>query len=180
MVLHIEVLVLFIIICIFYLRFFSPIIVRYKLLVDNAKKPTKSYHKAACFDVYTVDSHVIPSGQWREFDIGVAFAPWPHIYISKLGITFTPFGNVAAKVFTRSGHGIKRGLRAHLGIMDGDYRKSWTVCLFNHNMEHAIRLRAGDKVGQIEFYRVPAVWFVPARKLSNSFRGERGQGSSGA
>lgn len=163
-----------------YLRFLSPIVVKYKLLHEDAKTPTKGYHKAACFDVYSVESHVIPSGQWREFDIGVAFAPWPHIYVQRLNITFTPFGNVAAKILTRSGHGIKRGLRAHLGVMDGDYRQSWTVCLFNHNMEHAVRIRAGEKVGQVEFYRVPGVWLVKTNKLPKSLRGERGMGSTGA
>lgn len=162
-----------------WLRHFSPIIVTYKLLSSNAHVPTRSYHKAACYDMYGTEDVTIPPGQWRKISTDIAFAPWPHIYIKKLNLTFTPFGNVASKIHTRSGLASKKGQRAHLGIIDNDWRGECGVIMFNHN-SYPVRYHPGDRIAQIEFYRVPQVWFWKReKKLSNSLRGTGGFGSSG-
>lgn len=169
--------ILYIAIIWIYLRFLSPIIVTYKFTEETAIKPQKVYHKAACWDVFATETVPIPAGQWRDIPIGVSFAPWPHIYISFLRKTFTPFGNVVAKIYTRSGHG-RKGLRAHLGIIDSDYRESWTVMMFNHKSDYPVIVRKGDKVAQIEFIRVSSVKFFQVKELSKSLRGKKGFGSS--
>lgn len=161
-----------------YLRFYSPIIVTYKLLDDSAKTPTKAYHKAACFDLYCTEDTTVPPQQWRTISTKIAFAPWPHLYVPFLNITLTPFGNVAAKIHTRSGLAIKRGQRAHLGIIDNDYRDEVSVVMFNHN-SFPMRYKPGERVAQIEFYRVPSTLLWKREKLSNSRRGTNGWGSSG-
>lgn len=161
-----------------YFRYFGPVIVCYKIEHPDAQKPTKAYHKAACFDVYSVEDVTIPQNQWREVSTGIAFASWPHIFIPLLNWTITPFGNIAGRILTRSGAARRKGLRAHLGIIDNDFRDIWTIIVFNHNQEYPVRIRKGDKVGQIEFYKVPSIWLVRSNKLSKSFRGRKKFGSS--
>lgn len=163
---------------IIYLRYLSPLIIRYVLKNPMAQKPTKAYHKAACWDVYSVEDVTIPPDQWREISLGISFAPWPQIYLPKLNFTLTPFGNVAYKIHTRSGLAIKKGQRAHLGIIDGDYRETLSVIMFNHN-SYPVRYKPGNKIAQLEFFRVPTVIFWGGPKLSNSKRGIKGHGSSG-
>lgn len=162
----------------FFLRYHFPLIVTYKLCDPSARKPERAYHKAACYDVFAIEDVTIPVGGRKEIGTGVAFAPWPHIFIPFLNMTFTPLGNVAGKIYTRSGLERKKGLRARLGIMDNDYRESWTILMFNHN-SYPVRIRAGDKIAQIEFYRVPTVWMVRVKRLDKSLRDKRGFGSSG-
>lgn len=163
-----------------YFRYHGPIIVKYVSIDENSLRPSKAYGKAACFDLYATKAITVRSNQWRDIPTGLVLEPWPHIHfnIGRLKISLTPFGNVAAKLHTRSGHS-KRGLRCHLGIIDNDYRGEITFKMFNHNTQNAARVREGDRVGQIEFYRVPSVWLFKGRKLSNSERGDRGFGSSG-
>lgn len=168
---------LLIFICLYCVYHSFPIIVTFKMVHSKAKKPSTAYGKAACYDVYSVDDITIPPNQWRELPIGIIFAPWPHIYIKLLNLTLTPLGNVAYKIHTRSGLAAK-GQRSHLGIIDNDYREEITIIMFNHNT-YPLRYHIGDKVAQIEFYKVPKVVFWQKTKLSKSLRGNRGFGSSG-
>jgi len=164
---------------IFILYKYLPIIVTYKIsddVKDIVVKPTRHYH-AACFDIYAVEDRVIPVDQWRVIRTGITFAPWPHIYIPFLKLTLTPFGNIAYKIHTRSGMALK-GIRGHLGIIDNDYRDECNPILYNHG-EFPRRIKKGNKIAQIEFYRVlsPKIW--RRKNLSNSARGKEGFGSSG-
>lgn len=162
----------------FYLRYFGPLIITFKKVHKRAKKPSKVYGKAACWDVYSVETKVIPVGQWREISLGIIIAPWPHIYVPFLRLTLTPFGNVATKIHTRSGLAVKKGLRNHLGIIDNDYRKELSVVVYN-NGSYPVQLKEGDKVGQLEFLRVSSVVLWEKEKLSKSEREGKGYGSSG-
>lgn len=162
-----------------YMRHHGPILVTYKLMDAGAQRPIRAYHKAACYDMFAAEDITVPPNQWREVNTGVAFASWPHIYIKWLGVTFTPFGNVAIKMHTRSGLARKRGVRNHLGIIDNDYRAAITCVVFNHNQEIPVRIHKGDRVGQIEIYRVVPTWLIRVNKLSNSLRGTSGFGSTG-
>lgn len=162
----------------FYLRYFGPLIITFKKVHKRSRKPSKAYGKAACWDVYSVETKVIPVGQWREISLGIIIAPWPHIYIPFLNLTLTPFGNIATKIHTRSGLAIKKGLRNHLGIIDNDYRKELSVVVYN-NGSYPVQLKEGERVGQLEFYRVSSVVLWERKKLTNSIRGEKGHGSSG-
>ena len=161
-----------------YTRFLSPLIITFKIHHEDAKYPTQAYDKAACWDVYSITDSSIPPGEWREFRTGVSYAPWPHFYIKSMNRSFTPFGNVAYKIHSRSGIETKQGTRARLGIMDNDYRGELTVWLFNHSNNYR-RFHVGDKIAQVEFYRVPKSYMVEVDELSDSFRGDSGFGSSG-
>jgi|UniRef100_A0A7C3SMM9 dUTP pyrophosphatase len=161
-----------------YLRYLGPIIVFFQKVDPLAKKPTKSYGRAACWDVYSVESVTIPTEQWRQVRLGIKIAPAFHFYIPFLSLTITPFGNVAYKIHTRSGLAFRKGLRNHLGIIDNDYREELTVIIYNHG-KYPFTVKKGDKIAQIEFFRVPTVIFFHKKKLSNSARSTKGFGSSG-
>ena len=161
-----------------YLRYFGPVFVTFKKLVPVAQTPTRAYHRSACYDIYSLVDRSIPIGSWQEISTGVAFAPAFHFHIPLLNLTITPFGNIAGRIFTRSSQA-KKGLRCHLGIIDNDFRGEWTVIVYNHNPEHPVRIHIGDKIAQIEFYRVPSTWLFSVKRLSTSLRGERKFGSSG-
>jgi len=154
-----------------------PVIVTFKKIHSKAKDPSEAYDRPACYDLYITEDITIPSGQWRELPTGIIFAPWPHIYIKFLNLSLTPFGNVATRIHTRSSLA-QRGQRAHLGIIDNDYRGEITIIMFNHNT-YPVRYHVGDKIGPVEFYKVPKVIFWQKKRLSNSRRGNRGFGSSG-
>jgi dUTP pyrophosphatase len=162
----------------FYFYHFYPIVITFKRLDDKAKTPTKAYHKAVCWDLYSIEDAVIPPGQWLEFRTGIAYAPWPHFYIKKLNLTLTPFGNIASKIHTRSGMATKKGLRLHLGVIDNDFRGEITIWIFNHSDRYK-RIHIGDKIAQVEFFRVPRSYMIEVDKLSKSLRDTNGFGSSG-
>jgi len=174
----IELIILFLILWLFF-HYHFPIIITFKKLDKLAKCPTRAYAKDACWDVYSLEDFSVPPGQWREFKTGIAYAPWPHIYIPFFNLTLTPFGNVAYKVHTRSGMATKKGARNHLGIMDNGYRGEMTIWIFNHKKDYPIRVHVGDKIAQLEFYKVPTVKMIEVKKLSNSNRNVSGFGSSG-
>ena len=162
-----------------FLRYLIPPIVTYKLNDPYAMKPYK-HKKAACYDLYAVEDVTIPSNQWREVRTAVIFAPWPHIYFKYLRPwSITPLGNIAYKIHTRSGMAIRKGVRVHLGIIDNDYRNECNPIVFNHNQSYPVRIHRGDRVAQVEFYRVGSPIFVKVNKLSNSSRSIKGHGSSG-
>ena len=173
----IQLLIIFLIIWL-YFRYLGPIFVSLRKIYAWSQKPTKVYGKAACFDAYAAEDKLIPVNQWREVSLGVAIAPLPHFYIPFLGLTITPLGNVACKIHTRSGWAIKKGLRNHLGIIDNDYRNELTAVVYNHG-SYSVKIRQGDKIAQLEFYRVPSAVLYWKKKLSKSMRGNRGFGSSG-
>jgi len=162
----------------FYFRYLGPLIITFKKTSSLSTKPTKAYGKAACWDVYSTERVVIPVGCWKEVSFGIIIAPWLHFYIPFFNLTLTPLGNIACKIHTRSGLAIKKGIRNHLGIIDNDYRKELTAVMYN-NGAFPVIIKPGDKIAQLEFYRVPASCMIEVKKVSNSERGERGHGSSG-
>lgn len=161
------------------MRYFGPIIITFITTHPDAVPPKKAYGRPACFDVTAIESVPIPPGEWRMVDTGITYAPWPHIYIPFLKLTWTPFGNVAYDVMTRSGMAIRKGMRAHQGVMDNDYRGTMSIVLFNHNPKNSTYIKKGERIAQLKFYRVPPVWFFHTKKLSKSMRGDSGHGSSG-
>ncbi len=160
-----------------YFRYFGPLFITYQKVNDKAITPTRAYHRAACWDVYSCITWTIPPGCWQEFPIGLKFAPAFHFHIPFLNWTVTPFGNIAGRIFTRSGLASRKGIRCHLGIIDNDFRGEWTIIMYNHGSD-PVRIRIGDKIAQIDFYRVPSTFLFGVKKLSSSERGERKFGSS--
>lgn len=96
----------------------------------------------------------------------------------------------AGFVHPRSGLAARLGLSVlnAPGTIDSGYRGEIKVCLVNHDRNHAVALRRGDRIAQLVVQRVESVEFVevPAEAggaqqagLPPSTRGAGGYGSTG-
>lgn len=140
--------------------------VKIKLLSDSARVPTYGTTGAACFDLYAADTVAVAPGRRVSVKTDVAFEV-PEGYVLKL--------------YSRSGHGFKHGVRLAngTGIVDSDYRGHVPVCLHNDGNQPFI-VELGDRVAQAMIVPVPRVEFQVVDELSETARGEGGFGSTGS
>lgn len=139
--------------------------VKIKMLSQSAKVPTYGTPGAACFDLYAADTVAVPPGRSATVATDLAFE--------------IPPGTVL-KIYSRSGHGFKHGVRLAngTGIVDADYRGHVPVCLHNDGRETFV-VRQGDRVAQAMVEHAAKVVFEVVDELSSTERGEGGFGSTG-
>lgn len=137
-----------------------------KILTETARMPTYATDGSACFDLYADNALLVKAGKSAVVDTGVAFE--------------VPMGHVM-KVYSRSGHGFKNGIRLSnaVGIVDADFRGSVKVCLHNDS-DTDFAVHAGDRIAQAMVETVFRHRLEVVDKLSTTVRGEGGFGSSGA
>ena len=141
--------------------------VKYTLLTDTAKRPTKGSERAAGWDLYadTDKPIAIEPGQTVKLQTGIAMA--------------IPSGYFGA-VYTRSGIATKRGLRLAncVGVIDSDYRGDISVPL--HNDSNKIQsVQPYERIAQIVIQPYMDGDLEPVEKLDDTARGEGGFGSTG-
>jgi dUTP pyrophosphatase len=87
----------------------------------------------------------------------------------------------AAFVHPRSGLAARHGVTVvnAPGTVDAGYRGEIRIVLVNHDTQHAVRLRRGERVAQLVVQRVERIGFVEVDMLPGSARGEGGYGSTG-
>ena len=134
----------------------------------RAALPARATDGAACWDVQALDRALIPPGTAKTLSTGLKFA--------------VPDGYMML-VFSRSGHGFKKGLRLAncVGVIDADYRGELLVRLHNDSSEKRA-IAPMDRVAQIMLVKLPEVMIaeVPdAAELGTTARGENGIGSTG-
>ncbi|MGL4297316.1 MAG: dUTP diphosphatase [Aestuariivirga sp.] len=131
-----------------------------------ASLPTYATPGAACFDLRTIEHGRVPARGSAKFRTGLAFE--------------VPAGHVL-KVYSRSGHGFKNGLRLSnaTGIVDSDYRGELMVSITNDSAT-AFEFEPGDRIAQAMILPFPQVELVEADSLSETARGAGGFGSTGA
>lgn len=137
----------------------------------GAQIPKYQTAGAACFDLHAVVDDklagdvVIEPGKAHDFRIGLAFE--------------VPPGWVM-KVFSRSGHGFKHGLRLSncTGIIDSDFRGELHVKLHNDS-DVPYTVVHGDRVGQAMLEPAPQFRLIEVDALSETVRGGGGYGSTG-
>ena len=130
------------------------------------EKLTYATTGSACFDIATSSSATtIAPGQSAVFDTGLAFE--------------IPVGYVM-KVYSRSGHGFKNGIRLSntTGIIDSDYRGELKIKLHNDGTE-PVTMYAGDRIAQALIEPVRQVEFELTEVLASPDRGTGGFGSTG-
>lgn len=115
--------------------------------------------------VTTVDVEIPPGGRVRV-PTGIAVA--------------LPDG-YAGFVHPRSGLADRYGLGVlnAPGTIDAGYRGEVQVVLVNHDPEHPVRLRRGDRVAQLVVTPVARAVFHEVTRLPGSTRGSGGYGSTG-
>jgi dUTP pyrophosphatase len=138
---------------------------RIQTLHPAAQVPTYATEGAACFDLHAAEPALVYARQSTIVRTGLALeVPWGY----------------ALKVYSRSGHGFKHGLRLAngTGVIDSDYRGELLVCLHNDGLAD-YHIAPGDRIAQAMLVQTPLVRFEVAQQLSITERGAGGIGSTG-
>jgi dUTP pyrophosphatase len=141
-------------------------IIQIKKFHNEAILPTRGSEFAAGYDLYSVESIVIPSKGQAIVDTGIGIAmPHPGMY---------------ARVAPRSGLAAKFGLDVGAGVVDFDYQASIKVILFNHASEK-YQVCRGDRIAQLIFERIyhPQFMQIVDDLPGTTARGQGGFGSTG-
>jgi dUTP pyrophosphatase len=93
---------------------------------------------------------------------------------TKVAIPFGYFGMVTL----RSGHGFKRNLLCHVGIIDSDYRGEIAVKVFNMGDTDQL-IEEGERFAQLTILNYPFMYPMRVDSLDDTERGEKGFGSTG-
>lgn len=96
----------------------------------------------------------------------------------KLGFSaaFTP--GYVGKLFDKSGIAHKHGLASLAGVIDPSYRGEWGLILYNSS-RNVYRFSAGDRLGQVLFWKVELPEVCQVYSLDETARGAGGYGSMG-
>lgn len=141
--------------------------VKYTLLTDTAKRPTKGSERAAGWDLYA------------DTDRPVAIEPGETVFIETGVAMAIPSGYFGA-VYARSGIATKRGLRPAncTGIIDSDYRGDISVAL--HNDTKMIQtVQPHERIAQIVIQPYMDGDLEPVDSLDDTARGTGSFGSTG-
>jgi dUTP pyrophosphatase len=131
---------------------------------EDARIPTRNFNTDTGFDIYSVETIVIPARGSTVVDVGLMFA-----YI-------TP--GYWIKIEGRSGLGFKHGITPHPGIIDQGYRGTAGIKLYN-NTDTEYTVKRGERIAQLIVYRNYYVEMSEADNVEESERGANGFGSSG-
>lgn len=135
-----------------------------KLHVD-AVVPTRGSQGAAGYDLSSCENIVVPAGKWKLINSGIAIQIPSDCY---------------ARVASRSGLALKKGINVGAGVIDSDYRNAIGAVLFNHS-DKDFEVKVGDRIAQIIFEKIytPELEEVDYDTLTNTERGTKGFGSTG-
>jgi dUTP pyrophosphatase len=136
-----------------------------KKIHKNALMPTYGTDGAAAFDLYAAESMSIWAGESTIVDTGLAFE--------------IPQGYVM-RVYSRSGHGFKKGVRLVncVGVIDSDYRGVLMIGIKNEGM-FCFKVEQGDRIAQAIIEPIQRMSFAFCDELSETERGPGGFGSTG-
>lgn len=140
--------------------------VKIKLLTDTARVPTYATDGSAAFDIYADEDGVVLPGECTTFSTGL--------------IVEVPDNHVL-KIYSRSGHGFKNGVRLAncTAIIDSDYRGEIVIGLMRDKERGSVSINHGDRIAQGIIMPVEKTNFIVADELSETVRGTNGLGSSG-
>jgi dUTP pyrophosphatase len=139
--------------------------IKIKKIHKNAMMPTYGTDGAAAFDLYAADTVRVWPRESRSINTGLAFE--------------IPTGYVM-RVYSRSGHGFKHGVRLvnSVGVIDSDYRGVLMVGLSNEG-DFAFDVKQGDRIAQAIIEPIQRISFEFCDELSETERGSGGFGSTG-
>ena len=141
--------------------------IKYKVLNELAKEPTRGSEYAAGYDLYAATDNElnIPAHTTVMVGTGLAFE--------------LPDGYFGA-VYARSGLASKKGLRPAncVGVVDSDYRGEVMVALHNDSSDTKT-IDAGERIAQLVLMPYVNMTFEQVEELNTTNRGEGGFGSTG-
>jgi dUTP pyrophosphatase len=146
----------------------EPLQIKIRRIAAEAKIPVYATEGAACFDLHALTDSLmtVPAGGSADIATGLQFEIPP---------------GYCMRIYSRSGHGFRNGVRLAncVGIIDSDYRGEVRVKLANDSTR-SMHFFPGDRIAQAEIAPVLRVEFEEADALSETERGEAGFGSTGA
>jgi dUTP pyrophosphatase len=154
----------------------SPPVLKLRRVHPDAQLPAYGTDGAAAFDFACVD------GPWNDpSDPGLCRLVGGHAYLFATGWEVEIPQGYVLKLFSRSGHGFKHGLRLSncVGIIDSDYRGQLMVQLQADLRGTVAHVRKGDRIVQGILERVERAAFLEVEQLSDTARGAGGFGSTG-
>ena len=130
-----------------------------------ARIPTKDTEGSVGFSLFSVDDYVLYPNQRVTLDTGVI-----------LEIPHGMYGRIAPK----SGLAMKYGIEVLGGVVDGDYRGSVGVTLYNAG-DKELYIKRGYRIAQLIVERAanPCFFEILPHQLSVTLRGNNGFGSTG-
>lgn len=157
-----------------------PNTLRVQRVHEAAQLPQYQSAGAACFDLHCINE--LPEPAWETLGMYGSVVIQPgcaHTFRTGLKVE-VPAGYVM-KIYSRSGHGFKSGVRLSngTGIIDSDYRGELYVRLQNDGHEE-FRVNHTDRIAQALLEPAPQWRIEAVDKLSVTERGERGLGSTGS
>ena len=138
---------------------------RVKLTHPNARLPHKGNYYDAGADLFSTVDVVIPANGTAKINLGIQLE--------------IPVGHVGY-IVARSGISTKHGIRPIncVGVIDCDYRGD--VCVTIENASGVdYRVSVGDRIVQLIIQRVEYTSFELSERLTETFRGDCGFGSTG-
>jgi dUTP pyrophosphatase len=140
--------------------------VRYALLGDAARPPTRAHDDDAGYDLRAAESASLPPGERASVGTGVAL----EIPLGWAGLVL-PRSGLAAR------HGI--ALVNAPGLIDPGYRGEVRVLLLNTDRTETFDITPGDRIAQLVLVRFETPELEDAEALGASARGQAGFGSTG-
>ena len=132
-------------------------------LGPGAKMPTRATDGSACLDIYASGPATVHAGEIAPVGTG-------------LRVQIEP--GWCMLLFSRSGHGIKYGIRLanSVGVIDSDYRGEIIVGLRNDTWIR-FDVRPGDRIAQALLVPAHEVELTEVAELSETARGQPGAGT---
>jgi len=138
---------------------------KFKLLNENAKKPTNAYENAAAWDMYATGINIVENNDFGyiEYTTGIA-VEIPKGYVGKI----YPRSSV-------SNTGLL--LSNSVGIIDSDYRGE--IKFRFKYIKGSKKYNVDDRIGQFLIEKTIPIKWIESEELSETNRGSGGYGSSG-
>lgn len=142
-------------------------IIKFKKLNENAKKPTYGSEYSAGADLYAL------------LEESIEIKPHETVFVHT-GISVEIPEGYCGLVFARSSMGAKRGLAPanKVGVIDADYRGEIMVTLHNHS-EKVAEVEPYERIAQLAIVPFLKAEFEEVEELTDTIRGEGGFGSTG-
>ncbi len=142
-------------------------IIKFKKLNENAKKPTYGSEYSAGADLYAL------------LEESIEIKPHETVFVHT-GISVEIPEGYCGLVFARSSMGAKRGLAPanKVGVIDADYRGEIMVTLHNHS-EKVAEVEPYERIAQLAIVPFLKAEFEEVEELTYTIRGEGGFGSTG-
>lgn len=134
-----------------------------KKLHKDAKLPTHGHPGDAGMDFYAIENVVFFPGKQERVHTGVAIEiPENHVGL----------------IWDKSGVSFNMGLKIMGGVVDSSFRGELVMSLLNTKNEKIV-LEKGHKIAQMLIQKFEHCDIVEVKKLSETVRGHRREGSTG-